>query len=67
MNFWLCSECNYVLKADTPPEVCPNCNQKCVFTDVTCYIPECGGPDNFDSKLVALKAKAAEEKDKRPK
>jgi rubredoxin len=39
---WKCKECGYTLKADTPPEECPSCNQKCEFVDVSCYVPECG-------------------------
>ena len=53
MNYWMCSECNSVFEAETPPEVCPDCHSKCTFTNVTCYIPECGGPDYLDSRLVA--------------
>jgi rubrerythrin len=39
---WKCKECGYTLKADTPPEECPSCHEKCEFVDVSCYIPECG-------------------------
>ena len=42
MTSWKCQECGYTLEADTPPEVCPACGKKCLFNDVTCYIPECG-------------------------
>jgi rubredoxin len=42
MNEWKCSKCGYILKADAPPETCPQCNEKCEFVNVTCYIPECG-------------------------
>jgi rubredoxin len=42
MNEWKCSKCGYVLKADAPPEKCPQCNETCEFVNVTCYIPECG-------------------------
>lgn len=51
---WSCSNCGYVLEADTPPEKCPSCGQQCAFTDVTCYTPECGGPEsgNIDPKLI---------------
>ena len=57
MSWWMCSDCDYVLEADTPPETCPNCKKKCIFSDVTCYTPECGGYGQLDAKLVALKAK----------
>lgn len=62
MNWWMCSECNYILQAEKPPKSCPQCQKECHFSDVTCYIPECGGPNNLDSRLVALKA--AEDKPK---
>jgi rubredoxin len=42
LNDWKCSKCGYTLKADTPPETCPQCKEKCEFVNVTCYIPECG-------------------------
>jgi rubredoxin len=42
MNEWKCSKCGYILKADAPPETCPQCKEKCEFVNVTCYIPECG-------------------------
>jgi rubredoxin len=42
MNDWKCSKCGYTLKADAPPETCPQCKEKCEFLNVTCYIPECG-------------------------
>lgn len=61
MNYWICSECNYVLEAETPPEVCPSCHGKCLFTNVTCYIPECGGPDHLDQRLVAQRVKESKE------
>ncbi len=45
--YWQCSKCHYVLQTYQPPETCPSCQQACEFTNVTCYIPECGfaGPD----------------------
>lgn len=54
-SWWICSECEYVMQAEVPPETCPRCKKKCLFSDVTCYIPECGGPNNLDVRLVALK------------
>ena len=57
MAWWICSECEYVFGAEEPPELRPGCHKKCAFSDVTCYIPECGGPGKLDPKLVALKAK----------
>lgn len=36
--------------------------EQCTFTDVTCYIPECGGRDHYDPKLVAQRARESEER-----
>ena len=57
MNYWMCNECNYVFEAETPPEACPGCHGKCTFSNVTCYIPECGGPDHLDQRLVAQRVR----------
>lgn len=46
MTMWKCNKCGHTLQALTPPETCPSCKEKCEFLDVTCYIPECGGPDS---------------------
>ena len=45
--YWQCSNCHYVLQTTQPPEACPSCHKVCEFTNVTCYVPECGfsGPD----------------------
>jgi desulfoferrodoxin-like iron-binding protein len=48
---WQCSKCHYVLQAAQPPETCPSCHEHCQFTDVTCYIPECGFA-GMDTRLV---------------
>ncbi|MDP2720034.1 MAG: hypothetical protein Q8P44_09490 [Dehalococcoidia bacterium] len=53
MNHWMCSNCDYIFKSEAPPEKCPECKETCTFSDVTCYVPECGGPDNLDARLVA--------------
>jgi len=50
--WWKCTLCGYVLREKEPPEVCPSCSEKCAFTDVTCYTPDCGGPENPDPKLL---------------
>jgi rubredoxin len=42
MGEWKCKECGYTVKADTPPEECPFCKEKCEFVDISCYIPDCG-------------------------
>jgi rubredoxin len=60
MNYWMCDECNYVFEAETPPDTCPGCHAKCTFMNVSCYIPDCGGPGNYDPKLVAQHAKESE-------
>lgn len=59
MNYWMCSECNFVFQAESPPNECPNCHNKCTFTDVTCYIPECGGPTQLDTRLLVEKIRRA--------
>jgi len=53
MAEWKCSNCGYQLTNDTPPTQCPQCKEKCEFSDVTCYIPECGGEGsgNTDPRL----------------
>ena len=53
LTYWKCqnSKCGFLLTASVPPDVCPECGQKCTFKNVTCYVPECGGPDNIDSRL----------------
>ncbi len=56
MGWWMCSECDYVFEAELPQETCPECHSKCVYSDVTCYTPECGGPGHLDMRLVGLKA-----------
>lgn len=53
--WWMCSECENIFQAEKAPEKCPNCDRKCTFVDVSCYIPECGGPDNLDVRLVAAR------------
>jgi rubrerythrin len=50
-TFWKCSKCGYLLTANVPPAECPSCKEKCLFNNVTCYTPECGGPGNIDPRL----------------
>jgi len=52
MTHWMCSYCGYYLQANLPPERCPGCSQVCIFNNVTCYRPECGGELNIDPLLV---------------
>ena len=42
MADWKCQKCGYTLQKEVPPEVCPQCKEKCEFVDVSCYIPDCG-------------------------
>ena len=48
---WKCGKCGFLITAVTPPDVCPQCKEKCDFLNVTCYIPECGGPGHIDTRL----------------
>jgi len=53
-NQWSCNNCGYVFTAEEVPNTCPSCKQKCTFVNVTCYTPDCGGPEsgNIDPRLV---------------
>jgi len=62
MTQWKCSNCGYTFGAETVPERCPSCKQSCTFSDVTCYIPDCGGPGKIDPRLVGKKDKPINEK-----
>ncbi|NLI33099.1 MAG: hypothetical protein GX422_10050 [Deltaproteobacteria bacterium] len=44
MAIFKCNSCGNTIDVVSPPDVCPACHQKCEFVDVTCYIPDCGGP-----------------------
>jgi rubrerythrin len=48
--FWKCSNCGNTLQTAKPPEVCPSCQHKCEFLNVTCYTPECEFKD-IDPRL----------------
>jgi len=50
-TFWKCSKCGLTLEAPQPPQSYPTCRQECEFKDVSCYLPECGGPGNLDPRL----------------
>jgi len=52
MPHWMCVTCGYYLQGPQPPNRCPSCNQVCIFNDVTCYRPDCGGENNVDPLLV---------------
>ena len=59
---WKCNKCGNTINADTPPEVCPSCKEKCEYVDVTCYIPECGGPDSGNINPDVFKKKGDPDK-----
>ncbi len=48
---WKCTECGFTVAAAKPPEACSQCKKACEFKNVTCYLPECGGPGNIDPRL----------------
>jgi len=50
--FWRCGICNFTLQGPCPPDTCPSCRSQCKFKDVSCYLPECGGPGNVDQRLM---------------
>ena len=52
MAKWMCSECGYQMSAEEPPKECPSCKKDCLFSDVTCYVPECGGGRNVNPQVV---------------
>ncbi len=52
MTKWMCSECGYQMDGETLPKYCPSCQKDCLFSDVTCYIPECGGEQNINPQVV---------------
>ena len=51
LTYWKCSACGFLITSANPPDACPECNAKCEFVNVTCYLPECGGPGNVDPRL----------------
>jgi rubredoxin len=63
MTQWQCSNCGYTFGTDTPPDRCPSCKQTCTFSDVTCYIPDCGGPGNIDPRLATGKRDGIKKKE----
>ena len=46
MPIFKCNNCGNTVDVPSPPDTCPSCKEKCEFIDVTCYIPECGGPES---------------------
>jgi rubrerythrin len=51
LTYWKCAHCGFLVTAPKPPVTCPQCGQKCEFRNVTCYLPECGGPGHVDPRL----------------
>jgi len=55
MPWWKCDNCGYTFQSETLPAdgICPNCKEECTFKNVTCYVPECGGPEgeHIDHRL----------------
>jgi len=58
VTHWMCVRCGYLFSAPSPPNECPGCKEVCVFNDVTCYRPECGGEQNVDPLLVGATLRA---------
>jgi rubrerythrin len=48
---WRCINCSFTIQAPRPPDICPMCHGHCEFKDVSCYLPECGGPGHVDPRL----------------
>jgi rubredoxin len=46
MPIFKCNNCGHTIDVTSPPDLCPSCKEKCEFVDVTCYVPECGGPES---------------------
>ncbi len=61
MTQWQCTNCGYTFGAEATPEKCPSCQQVCTFNNVTCYIPDCGGPGNVDPRLMGKQEKPVKE------
>jgi hypothetical protein len=38
--WWLCYECDHVIKAVKPPGKCPRCKKSDQLDDITRYVPE---------------------------
>jgi len=62
MAVWKCNKCGNTVTRDIPPDLCPSCNEKCEYVDVTCYIPECGGPDMGNINTQVFKASSDPDK-----
>lgn len=49
--FWKCDKCGNTVQMEAPPEICPSCSERCLFKNVSCYTPDCGGPGSIDPRL----------------
>jgi rubredoxin len=54
MPSWKCSNCGYTFDADTHPNACPSCKEKCEFLDNTCYTPDCAA-EGTDDRIAGPK------------
>jgi rubrerythrin len=52
LTYWKCSQCGLLITSMAPPDVCPECKAKCKVINVTCYLPECGGPGKRRSPFL---------------
>ncbi len=39
-SWWLCYECDNVIRAIKPPKRCPKCKNADLLDDITRYVPE---------------------------
>jgi ABC-type ATPase with predicted acetyltransferase domain len=62
MAIWKCNKCGNTVTIEVPPDLCPSCKNKCEYVDVTCYIPECGGPDSENVNMQVFKASSDPDK-----
>ena len=62
VTIWKCNKCGNTIEATVYPDTCPSCKEKCEYVDVTCYLPECGGPTsgNVNPQVFKESSKADE-------
>jgi len=54
MPSWKCSNCGYTFDAESHPNECPSCHEKCEFLDNTCYTPDCAA-QGTDERIAGQK------------
>jgi rubredoxin len=54
MSSWKCANCGYTFEAETPPDQCPSCKEKCEFLDNSCYTPDCTA-EGMDPRIAPKK------------